>query len=112
MVFFFSLHVKCDSVQKKDCDNGCGGGLMTNAYNYLIQAGGLEEERSYPYTGKQGECKFDREKVAVKVANFTKIPFDEKQIAANLVLRGPLAGNITLIILLRFQFGLALLYFS
>lgn len=84
---------KCDAVEKQDCDNGCGGGLMTNAYNYLIQAGGLEEEKTYPYTGKQDECRFNKDKVAVEVANFTRIPYDEKQIAANLVLRGPLASN-------------------
>lgn len=67
---------------------------MTNAYEYLMEAGGLEEERSYPYTGKRGHCKFDLEKVAVRVVNFTTIPLDEDQIAANLVRHGPLAGDI------------------
>lgn len=84
---------------------------MTNAYRYLIKAGGLEEESSYPYTGKPGECKFDPEKVAVKVVNFTNIPIDENQIAANLVHHGPLAGKfvqwdhmaITLILLFSFS---------
>lgn len=85
--------LKCDAVAKEDCNNGCGGGLMTNAYNYLMKFGGLEEEKAYPYTGKQGECKFSKDKIAVRVANFTKIPFDEKQIAANLVMRGPLAST-------------------
>lgn len=78
---------------KSACDSGCSGGLMTNAYRYLIEAGGLQEESSYPYTGKRGECKFDPAKVAVKVANFTNIPIDEKQIAAHLVHHGPLAGE-------------------
>lgn len=66
---------------------------MTNAYNYLMEAGGLEEEDSYPYSGKQGKCQFDPDKVAVKVANFTTIPIDEEQIAAYLVHQGPLAGE-------------------
>ncbi|KAJ6403230.1 hypothetical protein OIU84_015190 [Salix udensis] len=64
---------------------------MTIAYRYLIEAGGLQEESSYPYAGKRGECKFDPEKIAIKVANFTKIAVDENQIAANLVHHGPLA---------------------
>ncbi|TQD93632.1 hypothetical protein C1H46_020735 [Malus baccata] len=81
----------CDPKEKDACDSGCGGGLMTNAYKYLIEAGGLEEENAYPYTGKRGECKFDQDKVAVRVANFTTIPIDEDQIAANLVHHGPLA---------------------
>lgn len=66
---------------------------MTNAYKYLIEAGGLEEESSYPYTGKRGECKFKPDRVAVRVVNFTEIPIDENQIAANLVGHGPLAGQ-------------------
>ena len=65
---------------------------MTNAYKYLIEAGGLEEESSYPYTGKKGECKFEKDKVAVRVANFTTInPIDENLIASHLVRHGPLA---------------------
>ena len=68
---------------------------MTTAFNYLIEAGGIEEEVTYPYTGKRGECKFNPEKVAVKVRNFTKIPEDESQIAANVVHNGPLASKNT-----------------
>nr|KAJ0194564.1 hypothetical protein LSAT_V11C800397510 [Lactuca sativa] len=84
----------CDPSEKDACDSGCSGGLMTNAYNYLINAGGIEAEESYPYTGKSGECKFDPEKVAVKVANFTNIPSDEDQMAAHLVKHGPLAVGL------------------
>ncbi|KAK2969074.1 hypothetical protein RJ640_021113 [Escallonia rubra] len=81
----------CDAKDRTACDDGCSGGLMTNAYTYLIKAGGIQEEDSYPYTGKHGECKFKSEKVAVRVMNFTNIPIDENQIAANLVHHGPLA---------------------
>lgn len=85
--------MKCDAVEKDACNNGCNGGLMINSYRYLMQAGGLEEEKSYLYTGKQGECRFDKSKVAVRVKNFTSIPLDEDQIMANLVHHGPLAGK-------------------
>ncbi|XP_010534431.1 PREDICTED: probable cysteine protease RD19D [Tarenaya hassleriana] len=84
----------CDTKDKKACDDGCGGGLMTNAYKYVMEAGGLEEESSYPYTGKRGRCRFDAGKVAVRLANFTTIPLDENQIAANLVRHGPLAVGL------------------
>lgn len=66
---------------------------MTNAYEYLIETGGLEDEESYPYTGSIGQCKFNKENVAVKVKNFTTIPPDEDQIAAHLINHGPLAGK-------------------
>ncbi|XP_061976846.1 probable cysteine protease RD19D [Populus nigra] len=97
----------CGKTDKASCDDGCGGGLMTNAYRYLIEAGGLQEESSYPYTGKSGECKFDPEKIAVKVANFTNIAVDENQIAANLVHHGPLAIGLNAIFMQTYIGGVS-----
>ncbi|KAJ6720216.1 CYSTEINE PROTEASE FAMILY C1-RELATED [Salix viminalis] len=97
----------CDKTDKASCDDGCGGGLMTNAYRYLIEAGGLQEESSYPYAGKRGECKFDPEKIAVKVANFTNIAVDENQIAANLVHHGPLAIGLNAIFMQTYIGGVS-----
>ncbi|XP_010688493.1 probable cysteine protease RD19D [Beta vulgaris subsp. vulgaris] len=98
---------KCDVNKKHECDNGCHGGLMTNAYNYLMEAGGLEEEDSYPYSGKQGKCQFDPDKVAVKVANFTTIPIDEEQIAAYLVHQGPLAVGLNAVFMQTYIGGVS-----
>ena len=47
-----------------DCDTndeGCNGGLMDNAWKYVIahQGGKFQLEDDYPYTGKDGTCKFD-----------------------------------------------------
>lgn len=44
-----------------DCSNeygneGCNGGIMENAFTYIIQKGGLCNESSYAYTGKDGLC--------------------------------------------------------
>ncbi|XP_078447647.1 putative cysteine protease RD19D [Wolffia australiana] len=84
----------CDEEEREACDKGCNGGLMTNAYKYLMEAGGLEEERSYPYTGRIGRCTFDASKVAVRLTNFSHVPLDEGQIAAYLVNHGPLAVGL------------------
>ncbi|CAL5082957.1 unnamed protein product [Urochloa decumbens] len=83
----------CSAVARNECDNGCSGGLMTNAYGYLMECGGLMESSTYPYTGSPGACRFDPAKVAVRVANFTAVPAagGEVQIRAALVRRGPLA---------------------
>ncbi|TVU39183.1 hypothetical protein EJB05_12590, partial [Eragrostis curvula] len=93
--------VDCDhtcggAAEMKGCNNGCAGGLMTNAYTYLMRAGGLMEQAAYPYTGAPGPCRFDRAKAAVRVANFTAVPAaaDEAQIRAALVRRGPLAVGL------------------
>ncbi|KAL2939274.1 Cysteine protease RD19A [Bienertia sinuspersici] len=77
-----------------DCDQGCDGGLMNNAFEYLLKAGGLMREEDYPYTAWNGRCKFDKTKIAAKVANFSVVPADEGQIAANLVKNGALAVGI------------------
>lgn len=84
----------CDPTDSRSCDAGCNGGLMTNAFSYLMQSGGLESEKDYPYTGSDGTCKFDKSKIAASVANFSVISSDEDQIAANLVKYGPLAVGI------------------
>ncbi|RVW39104.1 hypothetical protein VitviT2T_019508 [Vitis vinifera] len=97
----------CDIRDKTACDSGCEGGLMTNAYKYLIEAGGLEEESSYPYTGKHGECKFKPDRVAVRVVNFTEVPINENQIAANLVCHGPLAVGLNAIFMQTYIGGVS-----
>ncbi|XP_073306290.1 probable cysteine protease RD19D [Primulina huaijiensis] len=97
----------CDAKEKRACDDGCSGGLMTNAYKYLIEAGGIEDEDSYPYTEKRGECRFRPDKVAVKVVNFTNIPINENQIAAYLVHHGPLAVGINAVFMQTYIGGVS-----
>ncbi|KAL0365562.1 UNVERIFIED_CONTAM: putative cysteine protease RD19B [Sesamum angustifolium] len=86
---------ECDPEEKGSCDAGCNGGLMNSALEYTLKAGGLMREEDYPYTGTDhGTCKFEKTKIAAKVANFSVVPIDEEQIAANLVKNGPLAVAI------------------
>lgn len=68
---------------------------MNNAFEYALKAGGLEREADYPYTGSDGTCKFDKNKIVASVSNFSVVSVDEDQIAANLVKNGPLASKIT-----------------
>nr|GMC54689.1 probable cysteine protease RD19D [Ipomoea batatas] len=102
-----SCLISCDIKDKSACDDGCSGGLMTNAYEYLMESGGIEEEASYPYTGERGDCRFESEKVAVKVGNFTNLPADEDQMAAYLVNHGPLAVGINAVYMHTYMGGVS-----
>lgn len=78
--------VDCDKV-----DQGCQGGLMENAFEQLEKLGGIETESDYPYTGRGGQCKFDKSKVALEVTGYSFVDTDEEKIKETLFKTGPLA---------------------
>ncbi|KAL3744660.1 hypothetical protein ACJRO7_013861 [Eucalyptus globulus] len=52
---------------------GCDGGLPSQAFEYIKYNGGLETEEAYPYTARNGTCKFSAGRVAVKVVDSVNI---------------------------------------
>jgi len=82
--------VDCD----KNGDQGCNGGLPSNAFQYIISAGGIESESDYPYKGVDGSCSFSKSKAAAKISSWEKVSTDEDQIAAYLAANGPLSIGI------------------
>lgn len=56
-----------------DCDKedgGCDGGDLPSAFDALVQLGGYMTLDDYPYTARDGSCKFNSSKIAVPVTGF------------------------------------------
>jgi len=88
--------VDCDHhcyeyLNESTCDAGCEGGLMANAFMYVIGNGGIDTEDSYPYEGTDDSCNFTTKNIGAKMRNYTMIAQDEDQIAAYLVKNGPVS---------------------
>jgi cathepsin F len=82
--------VDCD-----DVDQGCNGGLPSNAYKDMIKNKfGLETEKAYPYEARDGTCSKSKSKELAFITGWQQISTDEDQIAAALMKYGPLAIGI------------------
>jgi cathepsin L len=72
--------------QMVDCDTtdaGCDGGLMRNAFQYIMSTGGLETETNYPYTAQDGTCEFEKSKIAQTMTGFTPVQSGSESDLAN-----------------------------
>jgi len=54
-------------------NQGCNGGLMTQAMDYIIKNKGIDTEKSYPYTAKDGTCKFKKTDVGATLASYSNV---------------------------------------
>ncbi len=79
-----------------DCDklgDGCGGGLMDNAFKYVVE-NGIELEKDYPYIAQDEQCVYNSNKVAGKISGYKDVYGGElglKQAIANI---GPISVAI------------------
>ncbi|KAF8075616.1 hypothetical protein N665_1076s0009 [Sinapis alba] len=90
--------VSLSEQQLLDCDrpdnNGCHGGTMENAYNYIISHRGISSEDAYPYKVKEGSCWSTNAKPAMQITGFKDVPTNNERALLEAVSRQPVSVGI------------------
>lgn len=76
-------------------NNGCEGGLMDNAFQYIKENRGIDTEDSYPYLAVDESCHFKRYDVGARDSGYVDIPEgDERKLQAAVASVGPVSVAI------------------
>jgi len=62
--------VDCSSSEGNE---GCEGGLMDDAFKYIIANKGIDTESAYPYTAETGTCQYSASACASTVMSYTDV---------------------------------------
>uniref|UniRef100_A0A4W4DMM6 Cathepsin K n=1 Tax=Electrophorus electricus TaxID=8005 RepID=A0A4W4DMM6_ELEEL len=81
-----------------DCvteNDGCGGGYMTNAFNYVRNNRGIDSEESYPYVGMDQQCAYNKSGKAAECRGFKEVQKgSEKALMSAIAKVGPVSVGI------------------
>jgi len=80
---------------RKQGNMGCNGGLMDQAFTYIKENNGIDTESSYPYTARDGTCRFKAEDVGATDTGYTDIAQqDENALQSAIATVGPISVAI------------------
>ncbi|KAG9471118.1 cathepsin K-like [Eleutherodactylus coqui] len=81
-----------DCVSKND---GCGGGYMTNAFEYVQDNKGIDSEAAYPYIGEDQSCNYSTAGKAAKCKSYKEVQQgSEKELKKAVGTVGPVSVGI------------------
>ena len=73
-------------------NQGCSGGLMDYAFEYIKANGGIDSEESYPYEGEQGKCRYKGRYSVTSLSEYVDIPTgDEYSLQVGIASQGPVS---------------------
>ncbi|XP_062019787.1 senescence-specific cysteine protease SAG39-like [Rosa rugosa] len=76
-------------------DQGCEGGLMDDAFQFINQNHGLSTEANYPYTGVDGTCNAKKEaNHAASITGHEDVPANSESALLNAVANQPISVAI------------------
>ncbi|KAM1067390.1 senescence-specific cysteine protease SAG39-like [Malus sylvestris] len=84
--------VDCDT---SGVDQGCEGGLMDDAFQFINKNHGLSTETNYPYTGVDGTCNTKKEAShAAKITGYEDVPANSEEALLKAVANQPISVAI------------------
>lgn len=76
-------------------NDGCNGGLMDQAFAYVIKNGGIDTEASYPYVAKEGPCKYNTQNIGAAAKGCKDIKAgSETELQSAVAAEGPISVAI------------------
>ncbi|XP_010244238.1 PREDICTED: cysteine proteinase RD21A-like [Nelumbo nucifera] len=83
--------VECDT----SYNQGCNGGLMDYAFEFIIENGGIDTEEDYPYTGRDGQCDTYRKNArVVTIDSYEDVPVNDEKALQKAVAHQPVSVAI------------------
>ncbi|KAL4627061.1 hypothetical protein ACB092_05G140100 [Castanea dentata] len=84
--------VDCDT---RGEDQGCEGGLMDDAFKFIMQHKGLTSEANYPYKEMDGSCNRNKEQFpAARITGYEDVPVNNEKALLNAVTHQPISVAI------------------
>ncbi|XP_010927504.1 oryzain alpha chain [Elaeis guineensis] len=83
--------VDCDTIYNE----GCNGGLMDYAFEFIINNGGIDSEEDYPYTARDGRCdQYRKNARVVSIDSYEDVPVNDEKALQKAVANQPVSVAI------------------